>query len=222
MNDALFHVKICGVTSADDARMIVESGADAIGLNFYPRSPRFVEDAIAERIIEAIPSTVCRVGVFVNEPAEEIRRRAERLNLNVIQLHGDEAPEDLEDLQGLKLIRAFRVGNSLDPIDEFLSRAIELSQDIAMLLVDGRLSGEYGGTGQTADWDLVAEHASHSAWPPLALAGGLTAENVAEAIRRVRPGAVDTASGVESSPGVKDPGQVKRFVQAARSALADR
>lgn len=222
MSDVLFHVKICGVTTVDDARMIADNGADAIGLNFYKRSPRFIEDETAEQIVNAIPTTVRRIGVFVNEPAEEIRRRAELLKLDAIQLHGDEEPEDLKELPGLKIIRAFRVGDSLDPVEKFLSRAKELSQSVEMLLVDSRRTGEYGGTGMTADWQLLAGHTAHPHWPPLALAGGLTADNVAEAINRVRPAAVDTASGVESLPGIKDPDQVKRFIQAAKSALADR
>lgn len=222
MSDVLFHVKICGVTTVDDARMIADHGADAIGLNFYKRSPRFIEDETAEQIVNAIPTTVLRIGVFVNEPTTEIRQRAELLKLDAIQLHGDEAPEDLKELPGLKIIRAIRVGDSLEPVEKFLSRAKELSQSVEMLLVDSRRTDEYGGTGMTADWQLLAERMAHSHWPPLALAGGLTADNVDEAINRVRPAAVDTASGVESSPGIKDPHQVKRFIQAAKTALADR
>ncbi len=222
MGNVLFHVKICGVTTVDDARMIVDCGADAVGLNFYRDSPRFIEDATAERIVASLPSSVRRIGVFVNEPPDAIRRRANLLGLDAIQLHGDELPEMLDELDGLSVIRAFRVGASVAPIEEFVRLARQRSQQLAMVLVDSRRTGQYGGTGETADWDLLANLGGHPPWPPLVLAGGLTAENVAEAIRRVRPTAVDTASGVESSPGRKDPQQVKAFVGAARTALFDR
>lgn len=221
MSDVLFHVKICGVTTADDARMIADSGADAIGLNFYPKSPRYVDDPTAGQIVSALPSQIRRIGVFVNEPVAEMRRRAEQLGLDAIQLHGDEAAELLNDLEGLTVIRAFRVADSLAPIEQFVGSTQEASQHLAMLLVDSRSRGQYGGTGETADWKLLARHSDHPHWPPLALAGGLTPENVAEAIRQVRPAAVDTASGVESSPGRKAPQQVQRFVENAKAALAE-
>ncbi len=221
MNDVLFHVKICGVTTADDARMIADSGADAVGLNFYRESSRFVEDVAAEKIVAALPSAVRRIGVFVNEPPADVRRRVERLALDAVQLHGDEPPEILDELQGLSIIRAFRLGDSLEPIEQFVHMAEQRSRQLAMVLVDSRRQGQYGGTGETADWNLVAKHGDHPRWPPLVLAGGLTAKNVAEAIRRVRPTAVDTASGVESSPGQKDRWRVRAFVQAAREALSD-
>lgn len=220
MNGVLFHVKICGVTTADDARVIANSGADAIGLNFYPGSPRFVEDEVAKRIVAELPAEIRRIGVFVNEPIIAIRRRVELLGLDAVQLHGDEPPELLDDLQGLSVIRAFRIDDSLQPIEKFVDHTQDASRRLAMLLVDSRRRGQYGGTGETADWDVLAHHTEHPGWPPLALAGGLTAENVAQAIHRVRPAAVDTASGVESSPGRKDPRQVKRFVEAATAALA--
>jgi len=221
MSNRLFHVKICGVTTADDARMIADSGADAVGLNFYPGSPRFIEDATAEKIVAALPSEVCRVGVFVNEPIESIARRIRRLGLNAVQLHGDEPPELLDEIEGLSVIKAFRVDDSVEPIDKFVRLAQQRTRSLAMVLVDSRHPGQYGGTGKAANWDLLANRGGNPPWPPLVLAGGLTTENVIEAIRRVRPTAVDTASGVESSPGHKDPVQVQAFVRAAHTALRD-
>lgn len=220
MNDSkkrMFLVKICGITSIEDARAVVEAGADAIGLNFYAKSARYLQPQIEEAVAAALPDEIVKVGLFVNSPADEIRERFDRLGLDLIQLHGDEPPEFVAELQGRPVMRAFRVGDEgLDPVYKYIERTEQLGCPLQAVLVDSYRKGNYGGTGQTADWATVA---TYKATPPLVLAGGLTPQNVAEAIATVRPTAVDTASGVESSPGKKDPAAVKAFVRAARAAL---
>lgn len=224
----LFRVKICGITSVEDARVVVEAGVDAVGLNFYPQSPRYLRPQVAEAVAAAFPSEVLKVGLFVNAAEGEICERFERLGLDLIQLHGDEPPEfvaRLANLLGrLPLMRAFRVGaEGLGPVYEYIERTADLGCPLRAVLVDSYRKGSYGGTGQVADWAVVAGYGATPGMarddlPALVLAGGLTPENVAEAVAAVRPAAVDTASGVESSPGKKDPAAVRAFVAAARAA----
>ncbi len=215
--EAMFRVKICGITSVEDASMVVEAGADAVGLNFYPESARYLQPRAAEAVAAALPDGVVKVGLFVNAAADEICERFERLGLDLIQLHGDEPPEFVAALEDRPVMRAFRVGAAgLDPVYEYIERTEELGCRLRAVLVDSFRKGSYGGTGQVADWATVA---AYRATPPLVLAGGLTPQNVAEAIDAVRPAAVDTASGVESSPGKKDAAAVRSFVRAARAAL---
>jgi phosphoribosylanthranilate isomerase len=217
----MFHIKICGITNVDDARAVVQAGADALGLNFYPRSKRHISAELARDIIAAIPAGIVKVGLFVNSPAADVCRLFDELGLDLIQLHGDEPPDFLPQLGHRPIMRAFRVGpDGLRPVIEYLHRGTELNVSPALTLLDSAVHGAYGGTGQTLDSNLARQYVAQSNLPPLVLAGGLTPGNVAEAIRTVRPAAVDVASGVESRPGRKDPAMVEAFIQAARAAFA--
>lgn len=216
----VFRVKICGVTRVADARDCAEAGADALGLNFYPPSPRSLSLAQAQAICEALPGTVARVGVFVNAPLETMRQTARRLSLDWIQLHGDEPPETAVQLAPLPVVRAFRLRQEgLQPLLEHLRRCAEAGQLPAAVLVDAYHAAAFGGTGQVVDWSSVAELVQRLAPLPVVLAGGLNPENVQEAIRTARPHAVDTASGVECHPGRKDWQRVRQFVARAHQAL---
>jgi phosphoribosylanthranilate isomerase len=213
----LFTIKICGVTRPEDAAAVAEAGGDAIGLNFYAQSPRFVQDDQAERIISNLPAHVAKVGVFVNSPAKEIREKVERLGLDWAQLHGDEPPEFIAELPGIPVIRAVRMDQRTSVV---LPRQGQLVKLPHAVLIDAYDPENYGGTGQTVPWKAVPEARRRLAGLPVILAGGLTPENVAEAIAAAKPQAVDTASGVEASPGIKDPEKIKAFVVAAKESLA--
>lgn len=217
----MFTIKICGVTTVEDALAVAAAGADAIGINFYAHSPRFVPLERAQHVAAVIPRGVVRVGLFVNAPAEAICGAFDALGLDLIQLHGDEPPEFLAELGARPVMRAFRVGGEgLKPVAAYLDRCRALGTPPAMALVDAHRAGQYGGTGQIADWDALANERAMLGDVPLVLAGGLTPENVATAIYRVRPAAVDTATGVETEPGRKNPEAVGRFIAAARAAFA--
>src|SRR6187397_588311 len=206
---ALFRIKICGVTRPEDAVGIAEAGADAIGLNFYSASPRFVDDDRAAEIIAAVPGQVAKVGVFVNADAAAIRDKVQRLGLDWVQLHGDEPPEFVAELPGLAVIRAVRLQDRVSVVlPATKGKLIRLPKAV---LIDAFSASAYGGTGTTVAWEAVPEARHRLAGVPVILAGGLTPENVAEAIQIARPDAVDTASGVESSPGVKDLAKVREF-----------
>ena len=222
----MFRVKICGITTIDDARHAASAGADAIGLNFYTRSPRYVDVERAREIADVVGTDVARVGVFVNATVEQIYDIVDRVGLNWIQLHGDEPPEYLGQFAERRMIRALRIGRSEAGRENPLEQAVEYLRDCKVggrlpdaVLVDAQAEDQYGGTGETIDWDALTGQREWLFDRPLVLAGGLTADNVSAAIRRIRPQAVDTASGVESAPGRKDPLLVERFVRAARSAL---
>jgi phosphoribosylanthranilate isomerase len=216
---SLFRIKICGITRPEDAAAIAEAGADAIGLNFFAASPRFVEDDRAAEIIAALPAQVAKVGVFVNADAGAIQHKVARLGLDWVQLHGDEPPEFIMELSGLAVIRAVRLQ---DRVSVVLPRAKgKLTRLPKAVLIDAYSEAAYGGTGQTVAWEAVPEARRRLAGLPVILAGGLTPENVAEAIRVGRPDAVDTASGVESAPGVKDLEKVRAFVAAANKAFGE-
>ncbi|MEQ8848202.1 phosphoribosylanthranilate isomerase [Botrimarina sp.] len=216
----MFRVKICGVTTPADAAQAVAAGADAIGLNFYAKSPRCVSVEAARDVADAARGAL-RVGVFVNASAGEITAIAVLAGLNAIQLHGDEPASLLAELPAaLPVVRAVRVGTEgLAPALEWLEQARRLSRPVAALLADAAAAGAYGGSGKTADWRVLAEERGRLGETPLVLAGGLTPENVAEAIRLVAPDGVDTASGVEQSPGRKDADKVAQFVQRAAEAF---
>ena len=218
----MFQVKICGVTTPEDARLAVEAGADAVGLNFYAKSSRYVPPAAARTIAEAIPAGVERVGVFVDTPQAEIVELAAALSLDWIQLHGDQGPEFGAGLpSGIPILRAYRMDESgLGKIAELMQLCVDAGRAPDAVLVDAHVKGQFGGTGKTADWQALQHWQEQPFKHPLVLAGGLTPENVAEAIRTVRPTAVDTASGVESSPGRKDPTKMHAFVEAAKTAFA--
>ena len=219
---SMFRVKICGITSVDDARAVAAAGADAVGLNFYAKSPRYVSVEKAREIINALPPEMVKVGLFVNAPAEEVCQTFDDLGLDLIQLHGDELPTYLTHLGDRPVMRAFRLAEAgLEPIGRYLGHCGRLGCMPRLVLVDAYVEGEYGGTGRVTDWERLKRYPFDVAHPPLVLAGGLTPDNVAEAIRTVRPAAVDTASGVESSPGRKDPAAVEAFVRAARLAFGE-
>ena len=217
----MFTIKICGVTSVKDALMAAAAGADAVGLNFYPRSPRRVTLESARHIAEAVAWRAVKVGVFVNAPSREVCETFDTLHLELIQLHGDEPPEFLAELGGRPVMRAFRVGPSgLDPVAEYLHQCRRLGCLPRLTLIDACQGGQYGGTGVVADWRVAEQYTALPDPPPLVLAGGLTPQNVAQAIETVRPSAVDSASGVEGSPGRKNDALVLRFVKEAKAAFA--
>jgi len=215
----MFQIKICGITNVEDAQMAAEAGADAIGLNFYAGSRRFVATKQAARIALALPSRVQKVGVFVNATAEEILRICDAVGLDAIQLHGDELPRFNGELRGKPIIKAFRLrGPSLASVPDYLKESAAISDSVRMVLVDAFRPGAFGGTGERLDWQALGQWKSLIC-VPLVLAGGLTAENVDAAISATRPAAVDTASGVEAAPGIKDATKVREFVERAQSAF---
>jgi phosphoribosylanthranilate isomerase len=205
-------VKICGITTAEDARAACEAGVDAIGLNFYPRSPRAlsVEKAVGLRAL--IPPGVQVFGVFVNADAGDVMEIFRVVRLDALQLHGDESPTTVAQLARIApVFKALRVG------PDFSAGTLESCPGVSGFLFDTADvgPGQYGGTGRLADW-RVARQAARSY--RVILAGGLNAENVAAAILQVRPYGVDVASGVEASPGAKDHAQLREFVREARRA----
>jgi phosphoribosylanthranilate isomerase len=203
-------IKFCGFTHPDDVAAAVEAGADALGFNFYPKSPRFVDPQTAGPLVGTTPRGVAAVGVFVQVTVREMRTTAIRLGLHEVQWHGDgPAPEG--DCSPFPLVVAYRVRG---PADLEMIRA-NVARHQSTVLIDAAVPGQYGGTGQTAPWHLFS---GFDPGVPLILAGGLTPENVAEAVRIVRPHGVDVASGIESSPGRKDADKMRRFVAAVRSA----
>ncbi len=201
----MVRVKICGITNREDALMAVEAGADALGFVFYQGSSRHVTPEQAAAIIGHLPPFVQTVGLFVNEELATVNATANRCGLDLVQLHGDEAP-DFSAAVTRRVIKAFRVKDAtvLDRLAEFPSAAC---------LLDAWSAEEYGGTGKTFNWDIAARAARQH---PIILAGGLTPDNVAQAISAVAPYAVDVSSGVERSPGKKDPELVRRFIRSCR------
>lgn len=217
MNDV--RVKVCGLTDVASALACVEAGADWIGLNFHPPSPRSVPEALGAEIASSLPEAVASVGLFVNRPPAEVAGVADRVGLDLIQLHGDEPPEDLVALAPWRIVRAFRLADlaSVDRMIAYLRRAEELGRPPEAILVDAFVAGQQGGTGQEIDPSLLDDLPAH---PRLILAGGLTPENVAGRVGRVRPWMVDVASGVEAAPGLKDPARVAAFVVAAKRGVS--
>ncbi len=216
-------VKVCGIRDVETAQRVCELGADAIGLNFFAPSPRCVDRAVAREIAQQLGDSVESIGLFVNHELNEVLSTIDECGLATVQIHGDETPEFLADLTSqrpdLKLLRAFRVDASgCGRIAEYLADCARLNVNIAGCLVDSHVEGEYGGTGHTAPWGLLADQYDRDNWPPLIVAGGLTPANVADAIRVTQPFGVDTASGVESTRGVKDLDLVRDFIAAAKGA----
>lgn len=209
-------VKICGITNPADAEQAAALGADMVGLNFYAKSPRWIDEARARAILGVIPSHVEPVALFVNEPLPYVQRTVQMLAIRTVQIHGD-IGECL--LPGMRCIPAFPVrdAGSLKHIQAYLERLRSLGDAPFAILVDAHVAGLHGGTGQTAPWHLLADF---NPGVPVILAGGLTPDNVADAIRIVRPYAVDVASGVEASPGKKDADKMRRFIDAVRNAGA--
>jgi phosphoribosylanthranilate isomerase len=205
----LTKIKICGITNLDDALLAVDLGADALGFVFYPKSPRCVKVHDAANICNALPPFVAKVGVFVDELEYEIEKALKECLLNALQFHGDEPPGFCQKFAA-KSIKAIRVR------DEESLRAAE-EYDVDALLLDTYTDESRGGTGRTFDWSL-AVRAKEFLSGPLILSGGLTTANVQEAIRKVRPYAVDVASGVEREPGKKDPEKLRRFIELCRNS----
>jgi phosphoribosylanthranilate isomerase len=200
----MIDVKICGITRREDALLAVDLGAWAVGFVFWPGSPRYCDPRQARAIVNALPASVVKVGVFVDQPAGHIRLIAEESGITTIQLHGQESVLLAQSL-GRPVFKAIAVRDGFTPegLDAF-------PPDITILL-DAFDPATHGGTGRTVDWTAAAAAASQR---PVILAGGLNAANVADAIRQVRPRALDLSSGVESAPGVKDPLKLRTFFQA--------
>lgn len=202
-------VKICGIKTLKDAQAAIGAGADYLGFNFYPKSVRFIEKSACAKITSMLKheySQVKLVGVFVNSPVDEVKDILQTCSLDLAQLHGDEPPEIFSQLAP----HAFRAFRGIPESNAGYER-----NEVPFMLIDAAVKGVYGGSGVTADWAAAAELAKKY---PLLLAGGLTPENVADAVRQVRPWGVDVASGVESAPGEKDAEKMSAFVKAVRGA----
>ena len=201
-------VKICGITRVEDAISAVNAGADAIGLVFYAPSPRCVSIEQAQKIVAAIPPFVSVVGLFVNAPKAEIEVVLSNVRLDILQFHGDETVDECEQIK-LPYYKAIRVkaGTNLLQYD------VEFSSAKALLL-DAHSESAFGGTGQTFDWNLIPKNLTK----PVILAGGLSADNVGQAIQQVQPYAVDISGGVEASKGIKDAAKIAAFMQGVSNA----
>ena len=202
-------VKICGITNLDDALAAVAAGAEALGFVFYSRSSRRISLESAAQIVRKLPPFVAKVGVFVNESARAISRVAAGCGLDTVQLHGDEPPDFCRQFFPLKVIKAFRVQTAA-------SLSVLASYDTDAWLLDSFVPGLPGGTGSRFDWQWACP--AREEGRPIILAGGLTADNVAGAVRLMRPFAVDVSSGVERAPGKKEPAKMRDFIAAARGA----
>jgi phosphoribosylanthranilate isomerase len=210
--DRHLNVKICGITNADDAQTAIEAGADALGFNFYGGSKRYIDIGKARDWLTDLPDSVTRVAILVNPTPEEAIATAELAFIDALQLHGDEPPELCRMLQDRHVPFAKAVRPQRDDLAaNFHTRT---------LLLDSASLSEFGGTGETFPLTLARRWIDNFREHQFILAGGLTPENVADAIREVRPFAVDVTSGVEASPGRKDPARVRSFIAAARAALA--
>ncbi len=202
-------IKICGITRPEDGLKAAEAGADAIGLVFYSASPRAIDIDCAEKIIAALPPFVAAVGLFVDETPERVREVVSALPLSLLQFHGEEVAADCE-IYDCPYIKAIRMRENVD------LRQIELNYPTASgLLLDAYSPGKKGGTGEVFDWNRIPRDMSI----PLILAGGLSAANVADAIRTARPFAVDVSGGVESEPGVKCPEKIQQFVSTVQKTI---
>jgi phosphoribosylanthranilate isomerase len=201
-------VKFCGITNKEDALLAAQCGVAALGFIFYSHSPRYIKPENARKIICALPDKLVKVGVFVNENPDEIKRIMEYCALDMIQLHGDESPEYCRRFPASIVIKAVELKN-----DDDLNCAV--SYDVAAILVDSRHAGFYGGTGKKANWQLACRVKNKK---PLILSGGLNEKNVAEALRTVTPAALDINSGVEISPGKKDHAKLARILDIIRAA----
>lgn len=200
-------IKICGITNVEDALQAVNAGADALGFVFYAKSPRYVTPNEAQKIVAELPPFVTTVGLFVNESIPRIRRTMAAARLDVVQLHGDEQPEDCL-IEPLRVIKALRVkdADSLRGAEDY---------QVSALLLDAWCDENYGGTGKQFDWQLARKMTGKH---PLILAGGLNPENIAAAVQQVKPYAVDVSSGVETAPGKKDQQKVIEFISRVRNA----
>jgi phosphoribosylanthranilate isomerase len=207
----MMRIKICGITNLKDALLAAELGADALGFNFHPTSPRKIEAEAAKDIIAQLPPFVATVGVFVDEAAAVARGLAARVGLDWLQLHGAESPEYCRSL-GRRVIKAFRIKDEAS-----LAELAAYRGAAQAFLLDTYRPGQVGGTGETFDWRLAKEARKYG---PIILAGGLTPENVARAIEVAQPAAVDVASGVEVAAGKKDPERMKAFFKEVASVAS--
>ena len=213
-------IKICGLSKAEDIQAAITAGADAIGLVFYPKSPRYVTLDTASRLIASLPPFVTSVGLFVNASAKEIAAVVEQVPVGLLQFHGDETPEQCIEIAtavNRPFIRAIRIHPDMAGAD-----LLKCEQDyraagklFAGLLLDAYVDG-YGGGGKVFDWSLIPKELA----PRAVLSGGLSVQNAADAVARVRPYAVDVSSGVELSKGIKDPAKIRAFIDAVRQADA--
>jgi phosphoribosylanthranilate isomerase len=204
-------VKICGITNLDDALAAVDAGADMLGFNFYPRSPRYIDPEAARLIVDQLPAAVVSAGVFVNHTAEEIERIVRLTGVRVLQLHGDESPQDCRALKlnGCQVMKVFNsgAGFTLNRIRDY---------DVQLIMLDAAAGSARGGTGQLSDWSKARE--ARELFPAMFLAGGLSPENIAAAIEEVAPFGVDACSSLELAPGKKDHARVRDFIAAVRAA----
>lgn len=208
-------VKICGITNLEDAELSVKFGADALGFNFYQKSPRYITTEKTIEIIEKLPENVLKVGVFVNESLEKIAETAKIAKLNALQLHGEETPEFAKELKlktNLEIIKAFRVSPTFQPEDV-------LQYEVDAILLDAYNPKEHGGTGETFDWEIAKK--VQEIFPKTYLAGGLRHENIGIAIGDVKPFAVDACSGIESQKGKKDKIKLINFVTKAKKRFKE-
>jgi phosphoribosylanthranilate isomerase len=204
----LVKVKICGITNLEDALNAVRAGADLLGFNFYPKSSRYLPLEEARKIAQSLPPFVFKVGVFVNEKREAIEKAIHTVKLDYIQLHGDESAEDCLG-HACSVIKAFHAGEDIHLMKSFEGK-------IAAALIDSPHEGNYGGTGKVFDWKQIDKLGEMPY--PLILSGGLNAQNVADAVQKVKPYAVDACSQLESKPGKKDIEKVKKFIRNAKGA----
>ncbi len=206
----MIRIKICGITNLADAKAAIDAGANSLGFNFYEKSLRRISTADAAQIRSTLPQEIEAVGVFVNAKPADINSLRAFVRFDAAQLHGDETPNIVSRVAtSLPVIKAFRVDSSfsMSMFDQF--------PDVFAFLLDGARAGQYGGTGQTTDWDFARRAAADRR---IILSGGLKTENVAEAIRLVRPYGVDVASGLETKPGKKDHARLKEFIDEVRRA----
>ena len=208
MRFARVRVKICGITRPEDALLAAQAGADAIGLVFFPGSPRAVNIDVAQQIIAVLPPFISKVGVFVNAPAAEIDTVLENVNLDILQFHGDEQPEQCACFTR-PFIKAIRMQDNID-----LKAIADKYRTAAALLLDSYVKGIYGGTGTSFDWSGIPDDIPK----PLILAGGLDAGNVANAVKQAKPYGVDVSGGVELEKGIKDAAKIEQFIREVRNA----
>lgn len=207
----MFKIKICGITSLDDALQAHQAGADALGFVFHPPSPRNLSAETAAAIIGQLPPFIQTVGLFVNQPPQLVNQIADRCGLDIIQLHGEETPDYCRNIRR-RVIKAFRVK------DRTVLQQLS-SYQVAGYLLDAWSAKAHGGTGERFNWEIAAE--AVTTHDRIILAGGLTTDTVGGAIRSVKPYAVDVSSGVETAPGKKDPQLLHSFIQTAREAYRD-
>jgi phosphoribosylanthranilate isomerase len=200
-------VKICGITNVDDALAAVKAGADALGFNFYKPSPRYITPQHAREIIEQLPDSLLTVGVFVNEESEAVRKIAHVVGLKALQLHGDESPEYCRELADYHVIKALAVSGRFDP-------HTPNQYEVKAIMLDTKHNTLRGGTGHVFDWSIAQRLALTI--PKLYLAGGLSPENVENAIKTVRPFAVDACSALEDRPGKKNHDRMRVFINTVR------